>query len=161
MAKGAVLFCGVAIGTYMVVSATSVYAQAGLEKPAIDGATTGAAEGGLQDIVVTARKRSENVQNVPVAISAISNESLATRGLVQTSDLSGSVPNLQIQSAYGTSLPNFTLRGVGVGNEFNTNAASPVGVYVDEVYQTFRSSHGQQLFDLDRIEVVRGPQGAA
>ena len=69
------------------------------------------------------------------------------------------MPNLQVSSPYGQTQPNFSLRGVGVGTEFNANAASPVGVYVDEVYQAFRASHGQQLYDLNQIEVVRGPQG--
>src|SRR3546814_4347989 len=69
------------------------------------------------------------------------------------------MPNFQVSSPYGQQQPNFSVRGVGVGTEFNANAASPVGVYVDEVYQAFRSSHGQQLYDLNQIEVVRGPQG--
>lgn len=146
-----------------LIVGTTVLVLANIDGAAMAQTTDVAADAdagtGIQDIVVTARKRAENVQNVPVAISAISGDALATRGLVQTNDLAGSVPNLQIQSPYGTSQPNFTLRGVGVANEFNSNSASPVGVYVDEVYQTFRSSHGQQLYDLDRIEVVRGPQG--
>lgn len=118
------------------------------------------AEGrGLETIVVTARKRSENLQSVPVTVTALSSDTLQNAGVFQTNDLSGAVPNLQISSAYGTAQPNFTLRGIGVASETNANQASPVGVYVDEVYQAFRSSHGQQLYDLERIEVVRGPQG--
>ena len=114
---------------------------------------------GLEDIVVTATRRSENLQTVPVAVSAISSAQLANKGVFETSDLNHSVPNLQVSSPYGEQQPNFSVRGVGVGTEFNANAASPVGVYVDEVYQAFRASHGQQLYDLDQIEVVRGPQG--
>ncbi|MFM6854300.1 MAG: TonB-dependent receptor plug domain-containing protein, partial [Sphingopyxis sp.] len=115
--------------------------------------------GGLGDIVVTATRRSENLQDVPVAISAISSEALQNAGVFETSDLNHSMPNLQVSSPYGQQQPNFSLRGIGVGTEYNANAASPVGVYVDEVYQSFRSSHGQQLYDLQQIEVVRGPQG--
>jgi iron complex outermembrane receptor protein len=118
--------------------------------------TTG---GGLEEIVVTATKRSENLQDVPVAVSAISQTALKNAGVFETSDLNHAMPNLQVSSPYGQQQPNFSLRGVGVGTEFNANAASPVGVYVDEVYQSFRSSHGQQLYDLEQIEVVRGPQG--
>lgn len=114
---------------------------------------------GLEEIVVTATKRSENLQNVPVAVSAISAMQLAKRGVFETSDLNNAIPNLQVSSPYGKQQPNFSVRGVGVGTEYNANAASPVGVYVDEVYQTFRSSHGQQLFDLQQVEVVKGPQG--
>ena len=109
--------------------------------------------------MVTATKRFENLQDVPVAVSAISASALQAKGVFETSDLNASMPNLQVSSPYGQQQPNFSLRGVGVGTEFNANAASPVGVYVDEVYQAFRASHGQQLYDLEQIEVVRGPQG--
>jgi iron complex outermembrane recepter protein len=116
-------------------------------------------QGGLEEILVVATKRSENMQDVPVAVSAISARDLANQGVFETSDLSNSMPNLQVSSPYGEQQPNFSVRGVGVGTEFNANAASPIGVYVDEVYQAFRASHGQQLYDLEQIEVVRGPQG--
>lgn len=115
--------------------------------------------GGLAEIIVTATKRSENLQNVPVAITAVTSAQLAKQGVFSTTDLNNSIPNLQVSSAYGETQPNFTIRGIGVGTEYNSNAASPVGIYVDEVYQSFRASHGQQLYDLDQIEVVRGPQG--
>jgi iron complex outermembrane recepter protein len=115
--------------------------------------------GGLEEIVVTATKRNENLQDVPVAVSAISASALQAKGVFETSDLNNAVPNLQVSSPYGEQQPNFSVRGVGVGTEFNANAASPVGVYVDEVYQATRASHGQQLYDLEQIEVVRGPQG--
>jgi iron complex outermembrane receptor protein len=118
-----------------------------------------ASQGGLHEIIVTATRRAENLQDVPVAVSAISSETLQAKGVFETSDLNASMPNLQVSSPYGSQQPNFSLRGVGVGTEFNANAASPIGVYVDEVYQAFRSSHGQQLYDLEQIEVVRGPQG--
>ncbi len=115
--------------------------------------------GGLEEIIVTATKRNENLQDVPVAVSAITATALANQGVFETSDLNHAMPNLQVSSPYGEQQPNFSVRGVGVGTEFNANAASPVGVYVDEVYQSFRASHGQQLYDLEQIEVVRGPQG--
>ncbi len=115
--------------------------------------------GGLADIIVTAQKRSENLQDVPAAISAIDGNALLQKGITETSDLMGSLPNLQVTSAYGATQPNFSLRGVGVANEFSASTASPIGVYVDEVYQSFRASHGQQLYDLERVEVLRGPQG--
>jgi iron complex outermembrane receptor protein len=114
---------------------------------------------GLEEIVVTARRREENLQDVPIAISALSGETLAARGLFKTEDLMGSIPNLQIGSFVGSATPNITLRAIGVGNEFNATANSPIGVYIDEDYQAFRPAHGQQLFDLERVEVVKGPQG--
>jgi iron complex outermembrane receptor protein len=114
---------------------------------------------GLAEVVVTATKRAENLQDVPVAVQAVTSADLAKQGVFDTSDLNHSMPNLQVSSPYGEQQPNFSLRGIGVGTEYNANAASPVGVYVDEVYQTFRASHGQQLYDLEQVEVVRGPQG--
>ncbi len=114
---------------------------------------------GLGDIIVTATKRSENLQNVPVSITAITSDQLTKQGVFSTADLNNSIPNLQVSSAYGETQPNFTIRGIGVGTEYNSNAASPVGVYVDEVYQSFRASQGQQLYDLRQVEIVRGPQG--
>ena len=113
----------------------------------------------LEEVVVSATRRQENLQDVPVAVSAITGEALRENGIFQTNDLNNAAPNLQVASPYGEQQPNFSLRGVGVGTEFNANSASPVGVYVDEVYQTFRASHGQQLYDLNQVEVVRGPQG--
>jgi iron complex outermembrane receptor protein len=119
----------------------------------------GAAQGGLGEIIVTASKRSENLQDVPISISAIGAEQLASRSVTASGDLAIVVPNLQVSSQYGETSPNFSLRGVGVANEFTAQTASPIGVYVDEVSQTFRYTHGLQLFDLERVEVMRGPQG--
>lgn len=113
----------------------------------------------LGDIIVTAQKRAQNVQNVPIAVSAIGGEALKSRGISDVSNLASVIPSLQVTTPYGKTQPNFSLRGVSVANEFAASTASPIGVYVDEVYQSFRASHGQQLFDIDRVEVLRGPQG--
>ncbi|GAB5413491.1 MAG: TonB-dependent receptor [Congregibacter sp.] len=113
----------------------------------------------LEEVVVTASKRTENLQDVPQAITAFTQERLREQGILETTDLMGSVPNIQVTSAYGRTQPNFSIRGISVANEFSAATASPVGVYVDEVYQSFRAAHGQQLFDLENIEVLRGPQG--
>ncbi len=115
--------------------------------------------GGIAEIVVTAQKRAQNLQDVPAAVSAIGGDALEARGINETSDLMGAVPSLQISTPYGKTQPNFSLRGISVANEFSASTASPVGVYVDEVYQSFRASHGGQLYDIDRVEVLRGPQG--
>jgi len=122
-------------------------------------AQSSSSSGGLGEIVVTATKRAENLQDVPVSISAIGSEQLVSRGVTSSNDLGAVVPNLQVSSQYGETSPNFSMRGVGVTNEFAANTASPIGVYVDEVSQTFRYTHGLQLYDLDRVEVLRGPQG--
>ncbi len=96
---------------------------------------------------------------MPLAVSALSGDDLAQKGISNSAQLAAAVPNLQINSPFGNTQPNFSLRGIGVANEYNSNQASPVGVYIDDVYLAPRTSHGMGLFDLDRIEVLRGPQG--
>ena len=113
----------------------------------------------LEEVIVTATRRAESLQTVPVTVSAMTGNELQSKGVFDTNDLMGQIPNLQINSPWGDSQPNFNLRGVGVGNEFNANIASPIGVYFDEVYEGFRAAHGAQIFDVERIEVVKGPQG--
>src|SRR4051812_22196520 len=99
-------------------------------------AQDGAGTIGLEEVVVTAQKRTENLQAVPAAVSAITGSQLAARGVTETSDLMGTVPSLQVTTPYGRTQPNFSLRGISVANEFSASTASPVGVYVDEVYQS-------------------------
>ena len=114
---------------------------------------------GIDDIVVTAQRRSESLMSVPVAVSAITTEDLTRQGITSSFDLSGSVPSLQVTSAFGEAQPNFTMRGIGVGNEYGANQVSPVGVYTDDNYLSARTMHGLQLYDLERVEALRGPQG--
>ena len=152
---GQVSICAIAIA----IAAPAYAAENAAAEPQAQAAEGTSDAVGIAEIIVTATKRSENLQNVPVAVSAIPAATLQARGVFETSDLNNTIPNLQVSSPYGQQQPNFSVRGVGVGTEFNANAASPVGVYVDEVYQAFRASHGQQLYDLQQIEVVRGPQG--
>lgn len=110
-------------------------------------------------VVVTASRREQALQDVPVTVAAISGDALESAGVFNTADLAGQVPNLVVASPYGDAQPNFILRGISVGNEFNSNQASPIGFYVDENYISARFAQGMQLFDLERVEVVKGPQG--
>ena len=111
------------------------------------------------DVIVTAQRREQSVQSVPIAISAIAGNTLTTKGITNSANLAAAVPNLQVSSPYGSTQPNFSLRGISVANEYNANQASPIGVYVDDVYLASRTAHGMGLFDLERVEVLRGPQG--
>ena len=101
-------------------------------------------------IIVTAQRREQSLIEVPLAITALGGETLANRGVTSSTQLGATVPNLQINSPFGNTQPNFSLRGIGVANEYNSNQASPVGVYIDDVYLAPRTSHGMGLFDLDR-----------
>ena len=114
---------------------------------------------GADDIVVTAQHRSENIQNVPISIQAFTEEKLQDLGIKSTSDIGQFTPNVSISLPTGAgNQPIITIRGIGL-NDFNTNNAGPNGVYLDEVYLSSPSSQTLQMFDLERLEVLKGPQG--
>jgi iron complex outermembrane receptor protein len=108
------------------------------------------------DIVVTAMKRSENVQKVPAAITAVSSQTLQERGITQIADLKLAVPSLQVGSLFGNT--NVTIRGIGL-NLVNSAAPGPVAIHIDGVYQTVTALGDLSQVDLERVEVLRGPQG--
>ncbi len=110
------------------------------------------------DIVVTAQRRSERLQDVPVSITAIGGDTLANQRIQQASDLVRSVPNLQAATVAGESTPVFSLRGISM-SDFSFNQQGPVAAYYDEVYKGSFPFLGLGLYDLERVEVLRGPQG--
>ena len=113
---------------------------------------TAFAQEGLEEIVVTATRREQNLQDVPISIVAITGEGLEMRGLQNVENLNATVPNLSVMGSgggTGTSATSFRVRGI-----------PGVGTYVDGVYQV--STAGmltEEFVDLDRLEVLRGPQG--
>jgi iron complex outermembrane receptor protein len=118
-----------------------------------------AADDELAEITVTAQRRAERAQDVPIAISAISSADLIERGVRQAGDITSSVPNMLLNSPYGPEAqPTFTLRGVTT-QDFSENQSSPIAMYVDEVYKSVGAVQALQVYDLDRVEVLRGPQG--
>lgn len=159
MLSKSVMLCTCALG---IVAAVPADAQTSSETagPSADAAGDGqTAPPAYDDIVVTAQRREQSLLSVPIAITAVTGDALAQAGVSDSSQLAAVVPNLQINSAYGKTQPNFSLRGIGVGNEYSANQASPIGVYIDDAYIASRTSQGAQLYDLERIEVLRGPQG--
>ncbi len=117
-----------------------------------------AEDAGLGDIVVTAQRRSETLQNVPVAAVAVGSAALVQRGIRDMKDLGIISPSLKIDTPYGNTSPKITLRGIGSGS-FNFNTETTVALYVDEFVMNPVSAKLGQLFDVDRVEVLRGPQG--
>ena len=107
---------------------------------------------GLEEIVVTATRREQNLQEVPVSIVAITGDSLELRGLQNLEDVGGAVPNINIQGGgNGTASTQFRMRGI-----------PGVGTYVDGVWQINTGGFlTQEFVDIDRIEVLRGPQGTS
>lgn len=111
------------------------------------------------DIIVTATKRGENLQSVGITISALSGDQLSALGVKNSTDLALYTPGLQLQSAGGESnAMALTLRGVGQ-SDFNDHQEGPVAIYIDEVYSSALTGTSFLAFDLDRVEVLRGPQG--
>ncbi len=120
-------------------------------------AASQAQSGGLEDIVVTARRRAENLQQVPISATALTSAQLASSGISTSNQLAQVTPSLNINGTFET-VPKVTLRGVGT-NDFLPNMNPAVATNIDEVYVGLATSQLQQLYDIDRVEVLRGPQG--
>jgi iron complex outermembrane receptor protein len=112
----------------------------------------------IEEIVVKAQKKEELIQKVPMAISAFTGDALIESGSYNIMDLQTQVPNLHIKTQWGRSNPQIFLRGVGI-NDFGELANPAVGVYYDEVFIGAPAAQLAQLYDIERIEVLRGPQG--
>jgi iron complex outermembrane receptor protein len=110
------------------------------------------------EIIVTATKRAASVQDVPIAVSVIGGSALTEQHLADGISLARQTPNMTAESGVGPAMPRFILRGVG-SNEFVTTMQSPIGVYRDEVYIASAAGMSEPVYDLDRVEVLRGPQG--
>jgi iron complex outermembrane receptor protein len=113
---------------------------------------------GLEEVVVTAQKRSENLQTVPVSVTALTANQLQELKLDTSSALATQIPNLQVNGIVGEGSPIFSLRGVSMF-DYSLNQSSPVGAYIDEVYKGNFVLFGVEMYDLERVEVLRGPQG--
>ena len=111
---------------------------------------------GLADIVVTANRREQNLQDVPIAVTAVTGEELATTGTQNTLQLERIAPGLQVYQTASAALP--FLRGVG-SNQSNPGFESPVALYIDGIYQAGKIGNIFDLPDIERIEVLKGPQG--
>jgi iron complex outermembrane receptor protein len=113
----------------------------------------------LHEIIVSAQKREQDIQDVPNSITAASGAELRQRGITDTTGLAALAPGLSFGSPVGAgNNPAFALRGVGL-NDFSDNNESPVAIYVDEIYQASLAGQTIALFDIARVEVLRGPQG--
>ncbi|MEL0253430.1 MAG: TonB-dependent receptor plug domain-containing protein, partial [Novosphingobium sp.] len=110
------------------------------------------------EIVVTATKRAESLQSVPISVSAIGGDALSKSRVMNVDSLVTKVANLQLTSIVGDNTPIFSLRGVSM-SDYSLNQASPVATYYDEVYKGNFAFLGVAMYDLERVEVLRGPQG--
>ena len=112
------------------------------------------------DIVVTAQFRNQKLQDVPIAITAVSGETLERRGQTSIADVGNNAPNVTLRQGAATFGPSVVayIRGVGQ-RDTNFGLEPGVGLYIDDVY--LPTMHGSllNLVDLDRVEILRGPQG--
>ncbi len=114
----------------------------------------------LEAVMVTAQRRVENVQQVPISVTAVGGEKLTIlgSGADDVKFLSGRLPSLLIESSFGRAFPRFYIRGLG-NTDFDLNASQPVSLVYDDVVQENPILKGFPVFDLEQVEMFRGPQG--
>jgi iron complex outermembrane receptor protein len=112
----------------------------------------------IEEIVVTAQKRVESAQDVGITLNAFSGEQLADKGVATTEDLALYTPGLTVNETAATGVPLYTIRGVGF-QDYSTAASSTVGLYFDEVAMPYTVMSRGAVFDIERVEVLKGPQG--
>jgi iron complex outermembrane receptor protein len=122
-------------------------------------ATDAAATARIEELIVTAQRREQNMQDIGASITAISGARFQELSFRTVTDLSEQVPNLAFATPAGEStLLALSIRGIGL-NDLSDSNEGPVAIYVDDVYVGILTAQAGQMYDLERIEVVRGPQG--
>jgi len=147
---------GILVGIPLALLASAV-ATSAMAQDAADNADGGI----LEEVIVTATKRAENIQDIPISITALSQSQIEqlSAGVPDIRFMSGRVANLTIESSFGRVFPRFYIRGYG-NTDFDLNASQPVSYVVDDVVQENPMLKGFPVFDVERIEVLRGPQGS-
>lgn len=112
----------------------------------------------IDELVVTAQRREQAAQDVGIALSVITADDLAAQGVTNINQLQNATPSLEIEPAFGGGAPQFRLRGVGF-SDYASNNAPTVGVYVNEVAYPVPIMTQGLIYDVARVEVLRGPQG--
>jgi iron complex outermembrane recepter protein len=123
-------------------------------------AATAADSSALSEVVVTARFRTENLEETPLSITAVSGEMLESQGLTNVADLNAIIPNANIRQQANIFGPNpqIGLRGVNT-TDFIYTSEPGVAVYIDDIYNGTLTASAMDLLDIERVEVLRGPQG--
>ncbi|HUX73569.1 MAG TPA: TonB-dependent receptor [Steroidobacteraceae bacterium] len=121
-------------------------------------AADAANSGTLQEIVVTAQKRKQNSQDIGISLSAITGKDLDTLGVTTATDITKSIPAVVMTQPNGPSSFSLAIRGV-TQNDFADHQESPAAVYIDDAYVSQMAGLAFSVFDLNRVELLRGPQG--
>lgn len=116
------------------------------------------AQSTLEEVVVTAQKKSASVMDVPIAMTALGGNDIKNLRLTDAMDIEAYTTNIDIKGTLGGTNPAITVRGVGL-NDFNANNNPAVGVYVDEVFLVSSGMLNFSTYDMERVEVLKGPQG--
>jgi iron complex outermembrane receptor protein len=116
------------------------------------------ASGTLEEIVVTAQKRVQNSQDIGISLSAVSGADLAAMGVSVATDITRDMPAVVLTQPNGPSSFSLAMHGV-TQNDFADHQESPAAIYVDDVYVSQMAGLAFSLFDMDRVEVLRRPQG--
>lgn len=151
----------VAIGALVLSSAAQAQSEAEMQQDSTARQSdAGASNATVEDIVVTAQFRGQNLQDTPLAISAVTGESAAARSQFSINDIAKTTPSVNIETGSGTggSFPTVFIRGVGQADPFPPLDPG-VGIYIDDVYYGILTGANFDLLDLDRVEILRGPQG--
>ena len=144
--------------------ATAMLATAAAAQEAASDSTerTADAGAGIEEIVVTATKRAQNLRDVPITINVLTGDDIGIRGLESGDDLARSIPGM-VKTGQGRELDSsFLIRGIGTGSNPGTDLTRPTSVYLDDIPITSNNAGTQpdfRLFDIDRVEVLKGPQG--
>ena len=112
----------------------------------------------LEEIIVTAQKREQGVNDVGITVNAFDASQLAAYGVLRAKDLETLVTGLTVTNDQPAGVPVFTIRGVGF-QSFTVGSSSTVGLYLDETNNPYAAMVGGSLFDIERVEVLKGPQG--
>ncbi len=113
----------------------------------------------IEEVVVTAQKKEENIQDVGIAITALTGNQLKALGISSSLDIVAHTPGLEATGAGGgVGATSFAIRGVAQ-NDFSSPQESPVAIYIDQSYIATPAMSSFSLFDLERVEVLKGPQG--
>jgi iron complex outermembrane receptor protein len=160
--KGQFLAASTALATSLFL-VTAAYAQTSPQTDtSASAANSGQAEtstGALEDIVVTATRRETNLQSTPIAVSAFSQATLDRQQVNNVTDLARFVPSLQFTQQGDQSAVLLTLRGIGNDSAYTEVADPEVAIYIDGVYSSRAQGASVLFYDLERAEVLRGPQG--
>ena len=117
-----------------------------------------AAGGAIEEIIVTAQKRAQSIQDVHISMNVFDADDIKDLGWTDITQVANQSPNLDIKYLWGNSMPVYTIRGVGM-QSFQASDPPSVGLFIDEVFQTSIAIMGAHLYDIDRVEVIKGPQG--